>query len=157
MTETTLRYDKMVEDALRGVVRACLSQAVETGLPGDHHFYITFHTKAPGVSLPEALLERYPEEMTIILQHQFWDLKMSDDIFEVTLSFDSVPRHLVIPFAAITSFFDPSVQFGLKFEVTDQEAPQAFEPAANADQAQDEAEADDEPGQVITLDAFRKK
>lgn len=157
MTETTLRYDKMVEDALRGVVKACLSQALETGLPGDHHFYITFHTKAPGVSIHESLHQRYPDEMTIILQHQFWDLKMTDDVFEVTLSFDSVPRPLVIPFAAITSFFDPSVQFGLKFEVTDQEAPQAFEPAANADLAQDEAESDDAPGQVITLDAFRKK
>src|SRR5579862_7395684 len=111
-----IRYDLLTQQALRGVVRSVLSDAAKKGLPGDHHFYITFDTKAEGVRISERLLGQYPEEMTIILQHQFWDLDISDTGFEVGLSFGGIPEKLTVPFEAITGFFDPSVQFGLQFE-----------------------------------------
>lgn len=133
MTKDILRYDLMVQDALKGVVRKILAEAGRDGLPGDHHFYITFRTTAPGVRLSQRLREKHPDEMTIVLQHQFWDLNVSDHAFEVGLSFSGVPERLLIPYDAITTFFDPSVQFGLKFET--QEAAgeaQASEPAAPA-------------------------
>lgn len=119
MTQDILRYDLMVQDALKGVVRKILSEAGRDGLPGDHHFYITFRTTAPGVRLSQRLREKHPDEMTIVLQHQFWDLNVSDHAFEVGLSFSGVPERLLIPYDAITTFFDPSVQFGLKFETQD--------------------------------------
>lgn len=133
MTKDILRYDLMVQDALKGVVRKILSEAGRDGLPGDHHFYITFRTTAPGVRLSQRLREKHPDEMTIVLQHQFWDLNVSDHAFEVGLSFSGVPERLLIPYDAITTFFDPSVQFGLKFETQDAagEAP-AGEPPAPA-------------------------
>jgi len=111
-----IRYDVLARDALRGVLRRVLSDAAEHGLPGEHHFFITFLSKADGVKLSPRLLAQYPEEMTIILQHQFWDLVVTEDRFEVGLSFGGVPERLVVPFASIKSFFDPSVQFGLQFE-----------------------------------------
>jgi uncharacterized protein len=111
-----IRYDLLTQQALRGVVRSVLSDAAKKGLPGDHHFYITFDTKAEGVRISERLLGQYPEEMTIILQHQFWDLDVGDTGFEVGLSFGGIPEKLTVPFEAITGFFDPSVQFGLQFE-----------------------------------------
>jgi len=111
-----LRYDILVQDALRGMVRDILVAAARKGLPGDHHFFITFDTTAEGVRLSERLRERYPEEMTIVLQHQFWDLKVTDEGFEVGLSFSGVPERLVVPFAAVSGFADPSVQFALQFE-----------------------------------------
>lgn len=131
MTKDILRYDLMVQDALKGVVRKILAEAGRDGLPGDHHFYITFRTTAPGVRLSQRLREKHPDEMTIVLQHQFWDLNVSDHAFEVGLSFSGVPERLLIPYDAITTFFDPSVQFGLKFETQDAgaETPAAEAPA----------------------------
>jgi hypothetical protein len=111
-----IRYDLLTQKALRGVVRTVLTDAAKKGLTGDHHFYISFNTQADGVRLSQRILAQYPEEMTIILQHQFWDLSVSDDAFEVGLSFGGVPEKLTVPFEAINGFFDPSVQFGLQFE-----------------------------------------
>jgi hypothetical protein len=111
-----IRYDLLAQEALRGVVRHVLADAAKNGLPGDHHFYISFDTGAEGVRISPRLREQYPDEITIILQHQFWDLSVNDEGFEVGLSFGGVPERLVVPFAAIKGFFDPSVQFGLQFE-----------------------------------------
>lgn len=115
MAEDKIRYDVMTQDALRGVVRSVLEQIAKTGLPGDHHLYIAFDTHGPGVSVSERLKEQYPDEMTVVLQHQFWDLEISPDRFDVKLSFNNVPERLIVPFAAIKAFYDPSVQFGLQF------------------------------------------
>ncbi len=117
MADDHIRYDVLVQDALRGVVRKVMREIVRTGLPGDHHFYIAFDTKAPGVRISSRLREQYPEEMTVVLQHQFWDLAVTEHTFEVGLSFGGIPERLLIPFSAIKGFFDPSVQFGLQFEV----------------------------------------
>ncbi|MGL5447496.1 MAG: SspB family protein [Rhabdaerophilum sp.] len=121
MTEPTsedlIRYDVMVQQALIGVVRKILQDAAKHGLPGEHHFYVSFRTDAPGSRVSSRLKEKHPEEMTIVLQHQFWDLLVTDHAFEVGLSFGGVPERLLVPFEAMTGFFDPSVQFGLKFAV----------------------------------------
>lgn len=111
-----IRYDLLTQQALRGVVRAVLADTAKKGLPGEHHFYISFETHAEGVRLSDRLRAQYPEDMTIILQHQFWDLSVTDAGFEVGMSFGGIPEKLYIPFAAVTGFFDPSVQFGLQFE-----------------------------------------
>jgi hypothetical protein len=111
-----IRYDLLTQQALRGVVRNVLADAAKKGLPGDHHFYISFDTRADGVRLSDRLRAQYPDEMTIILQHQFWDLKVGDDEFEVGLSFGGIAERLTVPYEAINGFFDPSVQFGLQFE-----------------------------------------
>ena len=111
-----IRYDLLTQQALRGVVRSVLTDTAKKGLPGDHHFYISFDTRADGVRLSDRLRAQYPDEMTIILQHQFWDLKVGDEGFEVGLSFGGIPERLTVPFDAINGFFDPSVQFGLQFE-----------------------------------------
>jgi hypothetical protein len=111
-----IRYDLLTQQALRGVVRNVLADAAKKGLPGDHHFYISFDTRAEGVRLSDRLRAQYPDEMTIILQHQFWDMKVGDDEFEVGLSFGGIPEKLTVPYEAINGFFDPSVQFGLQFE-----------------------------------------
>jgi hypothetical protein len=111
-----IRYDMLAQEALRGVVRTVLEDAAKNGLPGEHHFYITFDTRAEGARLSPRMLAQYPKEMTIVLQHQFWDLVMTENGFEVGLSFGGIPERLSIPFAAIKGFFDPSVQFGLQFE-----------------------------------------
>ncbi len=111
-----IRYDLLTQQALRGVVRNVLSETAKKGLPGDHHFYISFDTRAEGVQLSDRLRAQYPDEMTIILQHQFWDLKVGEEEFEVGLSFGGVPERLAVPYEAINGFFDPSVQFGLQFE-----------------------------------------
>jgi hypothetical protein len=111
-----IRYDLLTQEALRGVLRTVLSDAAKNGLPGDHHFFVTFDTCAEGVRLSQRMRAQYPKEMTIVLQHQFWDLGISDDSFEVGLSFGGVPERLSIPFAAVKGFFDPSVEFGLQFE-----------------------------------------
>jgi uncharacterized protein len=111
-----IRYDLLTQQALRGVVRSVLTDIAKKGLPGDHHFYISFDTRADGVRLSDRLRAQYPEEMTIILQHQFWDLKVGEEDFEVGLSFGGIPERLTVPFEAINGFFDPSVQFGLQFE-----------------------------------------
>ena len=164
----TLRYDKMVEDALKGVLRAAL-KASENGLPGDHHFYITFRTGDAHVVIPDYLHARYPSEMTIVIQHQYWGLEVDDDKFAVTLSFDRINERLVIPFAAVTAFADPSAKFGLQFqgqvsaadlasaETAKLEAkPLPKAPASNHAPETGAAE-EAEKGQVIALDAFRKK
>jgi hypothetical protein len=122
MSTDLIRYDLQVQDALRSVVRKVLADAARDGLPGEHHFYITFRTHAPGVKLSNRLLEQYPEEMTVILQYQFWDLKVNEVGFEVGLHFKNVPERLQVPFDAIAGFYDPSVQFGLKFEPQGEDA-----------------------------------
>jgi hypothetical protein len=168
MATDHIRYDVLARDALRGVLRRVLADAAEHGLPGDHHFFITFVSTAEGVKLSPRLLAQYPEEMTVILQHQFWDLVVTDDRFEVGLSFGGVPERLVVPFSAIKSFFDPSVQFGLQFETTDSPgAPADEEPAvassptsalpAPATESKDEPEKPSEGAEVVRLDRFRKK
>ncbi|WP_134496505.1 SspB family protein [Microvirga pakistanensis] len=122
-----IRYDLLVQDALKGVVRKVLIDAGKDGLPGEHHFYISFQTDFPGVRLSNRLREKYPQEMTIVLQHQFWDLNVTEHTFEVGLSFSGVPERLLIPFDALTGFFDPSVQFGLKFDGQDDEEEEIAE------------------------------
>jgi hypothetical protein len=117
MSKDLIRYDLLVQDALKGVVRKVLADAASNGLSGDHHFYISFRTDFPGVRLSNRLREKYPQDMTIILQHQYWDLGATEHAFEVGLSFSGVPERLLVPFDAVTGFFDPSVQFGLKFEI----------------------------------------
>lgn len=177
MAEDLMRYDLLAQDALRGVVRAALQRVARTGLPGDHHFYIAFKTRAPGVLISERLLAKYPEEITIVLQHRFWGLDVGDERFVVELTFDDIPEKLFVPYAAITGFFDPSVQFGLQFQTgeateavepgnddTDDDVPAATEASpgdekpAGADQAEGTADGEAEPGaDVVSLDAFRKK
>src|SRR5919107_5109446 len=124
-----IRYDLLVQDALKGVVRKVLIDAKD-GLPGEHHFYISFKTGFPGVRLSNRLREKYPQEMTIVLQHQYWDLAVTEHTFEVGLSFSGIPERLLIPFEALTGFFDPSVQFGLKFDGQDEEEDSAEAPPA---------------------------
>ncbi len=145
-----LRYDKMVETALRGVVREVLARTATSGLPGAHHFYITFRTGFPGVGIPEHLLKQYPEEMTVVVENQFWDLEVTEERFAVTLNFKSRPDRLSIPFAAITAFADPSVKFGLQFQVALPDAPET-------PPAPEPRPAKHKEGEVVTLDAFRKK
>jgi uncharacterized protein len=130
MTTDYIRYDILAQNALRGVVRTVMADAAKKGLLGDHHFKISFDTTAPGVKLSPRLREQYPQEMTIVLQHQFWDLEVTDEAFEVGLSFSGIPERLRVPFDAITGFFDPSVEFGLQFatvveEEEETEAPEA--------------------------------
>jgi hypothetical protein len=115
-TGPSIDYAKLQQEAMRGVVRAVLQRIVKTGLPGEHHFYISFLTQAQGVILSKRLKEKYPSEMTIVLQHRFWDLIVSEDRFEVKLTFDGIPERLVVPFAAIKVFIDPSVRYGLQFD-----------------------------------------
>jgi hypothetical protein len=148
-----LRYDKMVEAALRGVVREALARTAAKGLPGAHHFYVTFRTHFPGLALPSHLTQQYPEEMTIVLEHQFWDLDVLEHSFSVTLSFQNKPERLTIPFDAITAFADPAVKFGLQFQGSPAEADAALPPAPPA-RSEEKAE---KPGEVVALDAFRKK
>jgi hypothetical protein len=114
--EREIDYEALVQDAMRGVVRTVLMRVAKSGLPGEHHFYVAFRTDAPGVSISKRLKEKYPEEMTVVLQHRFWDLIVSDKHFEVKLTFDSIPERLSVPFDAIKVFFDPSVPYGLQFE-----------------------------------------
>ncbi len=112
----SIDYETLQSEAMRGVVRAVLARTAKSGLPGDHHFYISFDTGSPGVSLSKRLKEKYPSEMTVVLQHRFWDLIVSEDRFEVKLTFDGIPERLVVPFTALKVFFDPSVRYGLQFE-----------------------------------------
>ena len=153
--ESLIPYDEIVQDALRAVVGRVLGEVEQSGgLPGEHHFYITFKTRAPGVSIPKHLMERFPEEMTIVLQNRFWDLKVEDDNFSVGLSFGGVPSTLVVPFAAVTRFHDPAVEFSLTFQ---------------ADGAEDDIEEHDEAendvpraevadgSNVVSVDFTKKK
>jgi hypothetical protein len=153
-----MHYDAMAQDALRGVVKAALKRAAQEGLPGEHHFYITFKTRAPGVSAPPELLAKYPDEMTIVLQRQFWDLAPGETFFSVTLSFGKEPKKLSIPYAAVTCFYDPSVQFRLVFEVP-AAAPEPVEaaPSPAPKKAQTAAAPAADAPKVVSLDQFRKK
>lgn len=157
MAKDLMRYDLMAQEALRGVVRQALLRAAgPEGLPGQHHFYVTFRTRGVGVDVDPSLLDKYPEEMTIVLEHQFWDLDVSENGFEVTLKFSGVPKYLKVPFTAVSRFHDPSVGFHLQFESSDDVSDQpAVEtgtdaPAAETTDAGDSAE-------VVSLDSFRKK
>lgn len=185
MTDSHIDYDAKVQEALRSVVKTVLAETARDGLQGDHHFYVAFKTQAPGVNIPAHLVSRFPDEMTIVLQHKFWGLEVHEDHFEIGLSFNQKPEHLFIPFAAIVGFVDPSVQFALQFhDETDVEDAQ--ETVANiADEAEQDSEdsmflpealtevpteeLSEEPAveeqpeiseakdNVVTLDAFRKK
>jgi len=151
-----MRYEAMAQDALRGVVKTALKRAAAPeGLPGAHHFYITFKTEAPGVSGPADLLGKYPDEMTIVLQHQYWDLAPGETFFSVTLQFGGQPKRLSVPYAAVTRFYDPSVQFLLQFEAPAGEG--AAEPQAEAAAADPETPAPDGEAKIVSLDQFRKK
>ncbi|MBY8915741.1 SspB family protein [Nitratireductor rhodophyticola] len=124
MAEDRIRYDILAQDALRGVMRKVLAEVARTGLPGEHHFFITFLTNAPGVRVSSRLRERYPEQMTIVLQYQYWDLKVTETGFEVGLSFADVPEMLSVPFSAVRGFYDPSVNFELEFDVKPEQSEQ---------------------------------
>ncbi|MEJ0077802.1 MAG: ClpXP protease specificity-enhancing factor SspB [Alphaproteobacteria bacterium] len=135
MSVDHIRYDLLTQQALRAVVRRVLADVAKVGsLPGEHHFYVTFDTRAPGVKLSSRMKEQYPEEMTVVLQHQFWDLAVTDAHFEVALSFNGVSEKLHVPFEAIKGFFDPSVQFGLQFEPQQADAASAAENPAAAEE-----------------------
>jgi uncharacterized protein len=179
MATDHIRYDILAQQALRGVVRTVLADVARKGLPGEHHFKITFTTTAPGVRLSERMRGQYPDAMTIVLQHQFWDLTVGDDAFEVGLSFGNVPERLAVPFDAITAFFDPAVQFGFQFETIDAAAepspvtrlPEPAKPDAKPGTRPDALPApaaakpkeptpgpdSDGGGQIVRLDRFRKK
>ncbi len=172
-------YDALVDDALRSVVKRVLVQVAEKGLPGSHHFYISFRSTDPGVELPDYLRAKYPEEMTIVLQHQYWDLVIHDDFFEVSVSFNKQQEHIKVPFMALSAFLDPSVRFGLQFDRKDKAgnaiekseagatAPTplpAPEPKAKSDPAAAEAAAaaaeakpENAASKIVKLDSFRKK
>jgi len=165
MGKDALRYDEMVEEALRGVVRKALTEAAEQGLPGAHHFYITFETDHPHVAIADHLKSRYPEEMTIVLQHQFWGLEVEESRFSVTLSFSDRHERLTVPFEAVTAFADPAVKFGLRFERQEDGSPAAAaspsatnlpeEAPAPADAAAERPAG--EGAKVVALETFRKK
>ena len=166
MGQDHIRYDILAQDALRGVIRKVLAEVAATGrLPGDHHFFITFLTGAPGVRISQHLKSKYPEQMTIVVQHQFWDLKVSDTQFEIGLSFSDTPERLVIPFNAIRGFYDPSVNFELEFEVPlvgeDEQVSAEITAipveATGRPEAVEEGSEEKKPASVVSLDSFRKK
>jgi hypothetical protein len=155
--DSLIPYDEIVQDALRAVIGRVLGQINHNGdLPGAHHFYITFKTAAPGVSIPKSLTERFPDEMTVVLQNKFWDLKVNDDGFEVGLTFGGVPAKLVIPFSAVTAFVDPAVEFALHFQVQDDED---YQPATHDEAENDRPKAEpiEDGSNVVTVDFGRKK
>jgi hypothetical protein len=160
MTKDFIGYKALTDAALRSVVRGALKHVEKHGLVGSHHFRLSFRTRFPGVEIPDFLLEQYPEEMTIILQHQFWGLKVKEHHFEVTLSFRKVPATLTIPFGALTAFVDPGVQFGLNFQ-TEPDETSGHKRNSLAPEKQEVDEAAPEkpaaPGEVVNLDSFRKK
>ena len=160
--ESLIPYDEIVQDALRAVVGRVLGEVERSGgLPGEHHFYITFKTRAPGVSIPKHLIERFPDEMTIVIQHRFWDLKVEDDSFSVGLSFGGVPATLHVPFAAVTQFHDPAVEFALTFHASTEEEPPEEHEAAENDAPKPEkgekGEKADDGSNVVSVDFTRKK
>ncbi len=153
-------YQALTEAAMRGVVREALKTVQANGtLPGNHHFYLTFRTRAPGVKIPAHLVERFPEDMTIVVQHQFWDLEVHEGHFEVILKFSGVPQHLSVPFAALTRFADPSVDFGLQLDTVFTAPDSDIVPPALPGEPgeQPRAVGDEAPGTVVSLDAFRRK
>jgi hypothetical protein len=159
MTEDLMGYAEMIDTAMRGVVRETLKRVNEHGLPGDHHCYISFKTHFPGVDIAPYLKERYPDEMTIVLQHQFWNLRVQEDFFAITLSFNRTKEELIIPFDALSAFADPSLKFGLQFHHKDSEdsGQQSFEALLENASDDDAKEARSTTAKVITLDAFRNR
>jgi hypothetical protein len=168
MVDDLIRYDVLYQEALLGLVKKVLGEVAQAGLPGEHHFYVTFDTRAPGVRISSRLRAEYPSEMTVVLQHQFWDLTVTDSAFEVGLSFKGASERLVVPFRAVKSFVDPHVHFQVKFDVRPEaEALGAAEGAlpenapATGEQAAAPAEvkkaAADGKAEIVSLDAFRKK
>ncbi len=184
MSDSFFDYDHLVREALKGVVKNVLSEVAKNGLMGDHHFYVAFQTGFPGVQIPDHLREKYPDEMTIVIQHRYWGLRVHQDRFEIGLSFNQKPEHLIIPFEAVVGFVDPSAQFALQFESDDANDAEDFsdeefvadlnslvsEPSSDnniddedgdkktSSSADDETKDDDKSGDnVVTLDAFRKK
>lgn len=171
MVDDLIRYDVLYQEALLGLVKKVLGEVAQAGLPGEHHFYVTFDTRAPGVRISSRLKAEYPSEMTVVLQHQFWDLTVTESSFEVGLSFKGVPERLVVPFGAVKSFADPHVSFQVKFDVKHE--PEALEAAeaddegvapepietepADSEEAGDKGETVDPKADVVSLDAFRKK
>ncbi|HWC56759.1 MAG TPA: ClpXP protease specificity-enhancing factor SspB [Sphingomicrobium sp.] len=158
--ESLIPYDEIVQDALRAVVGRVLREVEQTGvLPGEHHFYITFKTRMAGVSIPKHLMERFPDEMTIVLQHRFWDLKVEDDAFSVGLSFGGVASTLHVPFAAVTQFHDPAVEFALTFHASADDEPHEEHEEAENDSPEGEArdEAKEDGSNVVSVDFTRKK
>lgn len=152
-----MHYEQLAQDALRGVIRAALERAaMPEGIPGAHHFYVTFKTRAPGVSVPPDILAKYPDEMTVVLQHQYWDLKVEQNRFSVMLKFGGMPKVLSMPYTAVTRFYDPSVQFLLQFEAP---APveELVEAAATEPASVSPSEGVDDGPKVVSLDQFRKK
>jgi len=153
--DSLIPYDEIVQEALRAVVGRVLTQVATEGLPGNHHFYITFKTNAPGVSIPRSLVERFPDEMTIVLQNKYWDLKVTGNGFEVGLTFNQVPAHLEVPFSAVTAFADPAVDFALQFQAQmDEGQISEQEPAENDRPVATPAE---DGSNVVTVDFGRKK
>ena len=163
---TKFDYEQMVQESLRSVVRSALMQVAKNGLPGNHHFYISFRTDYPGVDLPDYLLEQYPEEITIVLQYEFWDLEVEDDCFYVTLCFNDIHERLTVPLQAIVSFVDPSVKFGLQFSPTIHEKvvpeklpvrPKNMKSKSKAAAPASPPESAQDGSNIVVLDAFRKK
>jgi hypothetical protein len=165
MAKDFIGYQALTDSALRGVVRDALRRIEKSGLIGAHHFYLTFKTHFEGVDIPDFLKEQYPDEMTIIIQHQYWALKVKDDYFEVTLTFKKLPAPLHIPFNALTAFFDPGVQFGLQFRSEGEAGktgPMMVPPSEPVGEPTPQPEPAAEkpapaPGEVVSLDSFRKK
>ncbi|MBO6716801.1 MAG: hypothetical protein JJ913_02465 [Rhizobiaceae bacterium] len=185
MADDHIRYDILAQEALRGVMRKVLTEVARTGLPGNHHFFITFVTNAPGVRISSRLRERYPDQMTIVIQYQYWDLKVTETGFEIGLSFSDIPEKLEIPFSAVRGFYDPSVSFELEFDVKSEaeieDVPVTALPSVEADAApkatparkkapaadkaaakpttgdEEEPDADGKSAEVVSLDSFRKK
>lgn len=156
--DSLIPYDEIVQEALRAVVGRVLGEVEQSGLPGDHHFYITFKTQAKDVDIPPHLVERFPDEMTIVLQKKFWDLKVEATGFSVGLSFNRVPSHLFIPYAAITAFVDPSVDFGLQFQVAATHEPEPHDEAENDHPLGDgDGDGSGDGSNVVTVDFGRKK
>lgn len=158
----TLRYDRWIEDALKSVVRKALSYCQQNGLPGEHHFYVTFATDHPAVILPDSLRDQYPEEITIVIEHEYWDLEVTDEYFDIVLSFNDIKTPIHVPFEAITGFADPSVKFGLQFKMElleDADDLDDDDPDDDpvGDDTSAEADEDENKDNVVALDAFRKK
>lgn len=153
-----MHYELLMQDALRGVIRLALERAAgPDGIPGAHHFYVTFKTRAPGVSVPPDILAKYPDEMTVVLQHQYWDLKVEQARFSVMLKFGGMPKVLAMPYTAVTRFYDPSVQFLLQFEAPATIEELAAEAAAQPPEETPPPPAGDDGPKVVSLDQFRKK
>ena len=153
-----MHYEQLAQDALRGVIRSALERAaLPDGIPGAHHFYVTFKTRAPGVSVPPDILAKYPDEMTVVLQHQYWDLKVEPSKFSVMLKFGGMPKVLAMPYTAVTRFYDPSVQFLLQFEAPSTIEELAADVAAAEPERAPPQDGDDDGPKVVSLDQFRKK